>query len=212
MICGRVTTKKQHNWDKCKCSRCGKIRDEQHKWNGCECSHCGKTRDKQHEWNGCKCERCGKTRDENHNFVPVPNKCEEVCTVCGIKSAIQHEFQDGICVRCSIKEADLPWMLFVNDNKASKVLDNALTYMMNFGQASNNSNMIYQCSLVMSKMQHNFSDFTYGDFQLSQACLLGYARDIPTLVIANPQYASRSVELNNDRDYIISTLLPKMNK
>lgn len=33
-----------HKWNGCKCSRCGKIRDEQHKWNGCDCIICGKFR------------------------------------------------------------------------------------------------------------------------------------------------------------------------
>lgn len=31
-----------HKWDGCKCSRCGKVRDEQHAWIGCKCSRCGK--------------------------------------------------------------------------------------------------------------------------------------------------------------------------
>ena len=43
-----------HKWDGCKCTRCGKVRDEQHNWSGCKCTVCGKTRDEQHDWDLCK--------------------------------------------------------------------------------------------------------------------------------------------------------------
>ncbi len=33
-----------HDWDYCKCRRCGKRRDEQHDWTGCKCRQCGKLR------------------------------------------------------------------------------------------------------------------------------------------------------------------------
>lgn len=55
-----------HNWNGCKCSRCGASRDEGHDWQGCKCSCCGAYRDEEHEWLGCKCKICGKTRDEDH--------------------------------------------------------------------------------------------------------------------------------------------------
>jgi hypothetical protein len=130
----------------------------------------------------------------------------------GTRVSIPDKFKQ---LKCS-KEA----MIFAHDNKARKVLDNALTYVinvghtsnvMNVGQASNNANIVYQCSVVMSKLQHNFSEFTEGDILLSKICLLRYVQDIPTLVIVNPQYRAHFVELNNDRDYIMSNLLPKLN-
>ncbi len=34
-----------------------------HDWQGCKCSRCGKER---HQWNGCVCARCGK---ERHNWL-----------------------------------------------------------------------------------------------------------------------------------------------
>lgn len=59
-----------HQWNDCKCQRCGAIRDEGHKWvlldNKCteKCSFCGKERSIEHQWNGKNCERCGKLRDK----------------------------------------------------------------------------------------------------------------------------------------------------
>ena len=31
-----------------------------HKWDGCKCTRCGKLRNEQHNWKTCKCYRCGK--------------------------------------------------------------------------------------------------------------------------------------------------------
>ena len=50
---------------------CGKLG---HMWNGCKCSSCGKTRDEQHDLDGCVCRICGKTV---HVFV------SEICERCG---------------------------------------------------------------------------------------------------------------------------------
>jgi hypothetical protein len=86
-----------HKWNGCKCTKCGKTRDEGHDWDGCKCKICGKTRDAgrsrkscqdrclrcgktqagQHTWDGCKCKKCGKTRDEGHDWDG--NKCK----ICG---------------------------------------------------------------------------------------------------------------------------------
>ena len=65
----------EHIWVGCKCSSCGKVRDEQHNWNGCICSRCGKRRDEQHDWNGIKCRRCHRERDD-------------ICDKCGGKYTI----------------------------------------------------------------------------------------------------------------------------
>jgi hypothetical protein len=53
-----------HEWDGCKCLRCGKYRDEGHDWSqDCDkCTKCGKTRSDRHSWDGYKCTSCGKTR------------------------------------------------------------------------------------------------------------------------------------------------------
>ena len=52
-----------HEWNGCKCTRCGRIRDHQHDWNGCTCNNCGKVRDEQHDYKGCVCSRCEKKHD-----------------------------------------------------------------------------------------------------------------------------------------------------
>jgi len=54
-----------HEWDGCKCKRCGERRDQGHKWNGpysSDCSRCGKWCD--HDWESCndwydRCRICG---------------------------------------------------------------------------------------------------------------------------------------------------------
>ena len=43
-----------------------------HKWDGCKCSRCGKVRDEQHDWIGCKCSRCGKVQNIGHQYTPFP--------------------------------------------------------------------------------------------------------------------------------------------
>lgn len=56
----------KHKWTGCKCSDCGKNRNEGHAWSkDCEkCEQCGTARQDAHKWNGSKCSVCGKTRDE----------------------------------------------------------------------------------------------------------------------------------------------------
>lgn len=55
----------RHSWSGCRCSACGKPRDEGHDWGkDCEnCSRCGATRQGAHRWEGCKCSTCGTARD-----------------------------------------------------------------------------------------------------------------------------------------------------
>lgn len=64
-----------HAWEGCKCSRCGKTRDEEHSWDGCKCRRCGTARDAEHSWGDCRCLRCGKMRD--HSWK------EGKCSRCG---------------------------------------------------------------------------------------------------------------------------------
>lgn len=70
-----------HKWDGCRCTKCGKTRDEDHQWDLCKgkCKICGKTRQPEHDWNGCLCSRCGATRDEGHDWDGF------VCKRCGKK-------------------------------------------------------------------------------------------------------------------------------
>ena len=69
-LCKKGRKDAEHDWNGCKCKRCGKRRNTQHDWNGCRCKHCGKTRDEQHDWNDCMCDRCGKprTKDIEHQW------------------------------------------------------------------------------------------------------------------------------------------------
>jgi formylglycine-generating enzyme len=105
-----------HDWEGCKCSLCGKIRDEQHDWsNDCEecskcgqtrtdthdwskncekCSICGKTRDDHHKWNGCKCSVCEKVRDQLHNW----DGCK--CAFCEKVRDEQHKWDGCTCSVC----------------------------------------------------------------------------------------------------------------
>ena len=78
-----------HKWNGCKCSKCGKLRDEQHDWDLCkgQCKRCIKTQAAQHDWNGCNCSGCGVQRHEW-----VDGKCSRcgkslVCEKCGINKA-----------------------------------------------------------------------------------------------------------------------------
>lgn len=59
---------RRHAWDGCRCTACGRTREEGHTWDGCKCTVCGRTRDEGHTWNGCKCTVCGETRDYGHKF------------------------------------------------------------------------------------------------------------------------------------------------
>jgi len=54
-----------------------------HKWDGCKCTKCGKYRDEQHQWVGCKCKICGKTEISRHSYVIRPNGDGIVCESCG---------------------------------------------------------------------------------------------------------------------------------
>ena len=53
-----------------------------HKWNGCKCSKCGKTRNELHSWSGCKCKICDEIRDDSHTWINKDNGLAS-CSVCG---------------------------------------------------------------------------------------------------------------------------------
>ncbi|HEY5593062.1 MAG TPA: hypothetical protein VIK55_18860 [Paludibacter sp.] len=109
-----------HSWNGCKCSECGKTRDEQHDWSkDCEkCSKCDKTNENQHDWSkDCeKCSKCSKTRDEQHDWSIDCEKCSkcgktnenqhdwskncEKCSLCHLNRDGEHNFENYICVKC----------------------------------------------------------------------------------------------------------------
>ena len=103
-----------HIWDGCKCTKCGKIRNEGHRFQpvpgACAhaCSACGKIK-KKHNFEPVpgKCElkcACGKTRD-GHNFQPVPGRCLKQCPDCGQIESIPHIYDNKRrCQRCGQKE------------------------------------------------------------------------------------------------------------
>ena len=107
-----------HNWTGCKCSGCGKVRDEGHDWSkdcekcsrcgttrnhahrwgqNCEqCSQCGARRNNAHEWKGCRCTRCATIRDEEHDWNTDCNRCSR----CGKTRADAHTWNGCKCSAC----------------------------------------------------------------------------------------------------------------
>ena len=83
-----------HDWNHCRCRRCGLRRDTDHLWNGCQCKVCRKVRDEGHQWKGCKCGICGQSRDEGHRW----NGCR--CSVCGHTRDEGHVWDGCLCRRC----------------------------------------------------------------------------------------------------------------
>lgn len=104
-----------HQWDGCKCTKCGKTRDEGHDWSkDCEkCSRCGAIKVNAHQWDGCrctkcvaenhdwskdceKCFKCGKTRDGGHDWS---RNCE-YCSKCDKHMPNAHQWEDYKCIKC----------------------------------------------------------------------------------------------------------------
>ena len=93
----------QHDWDGCRCRRCGFMGDEQqHNWDGCKCKSCGRTRDEEHDWDGCVCKRCNKKRDKEHDW----DGCK--CKSCGKTRDIGHDWEGGLCKRCRQLDSRCP--------------------------------------------------------------------------------------------------------
>ena len=90
---------KGHEWDGCKCRRCGETRDAEHGWDGCKCRHCGEIRDEGHQWVVEVCEQCSGTGYAGHSlsygdpgygdpdYQGDPCDCRKprrtYCTICG---------------------------------------------------------------------------------------------------------------------------------
>ena len=56
-----------------------------HKWDGCKCTKCGKTRDEQHDWENGRCNICGvkqpgvvQSPDRQSNTQPVSKKINNI--------------------------------------------------------------------------------------------------------------------------------------
>ena len=99
-----------HSWTGCKCTICGKIRNEQHNWSkDCErCSICGKTVEHRHSWDeNCeKCSKCGKTRDNQHVYL---KDCEK-CSTCGNIIEDKHNWIGCKCSNCGkIRDEQHDW-------------------------------------------------------------------------------------------------------
>jgi len=87
-----------HEWNGCKCTRCGTMRDKGHHWDGCICSKCGKIRHSDHDWRAdCeKCARCGTIRLHAHDYS---TDCEK-CSKCHNTSMDKHDWSKN-CEHCS---------------------------------------------------------------------------------------------------------------
>jgi hypothetical protein len=97
-----------HTWSGCKCSKCGKTRDQDHDWSSdCDkCAQCGKTRTDAHRWSGCKCSKCGKTRDQDHDWSSDCDKCAQ----CGKTRIDAHTWSGCKCPKCGkTRDQDHDW-------------------------------------------------------------------------------------------------------
>ena len=102
-----------------KCSVCGRKKIAEHDWDGCRCARCGETRNRDHVWgkpeqregasdarihHRVRCERCGKYAFSPHAFVQKEG-CRHYCSGCGYEE-VHHDFVDGTCRDCGIIESD----------------------------------------------------------------------------------------------------------
>ena len=118
-----------HVWDGCKCTRCGKTRDEGHDWSkDCEkCAWCGFARSDKHDWSkDCeKCTRCGSSRSGAHDWS---KDCEK-CTKCFTTRHNAHDWSKNYeqqCAQCgktrSYREANVRFFeAEESERKARKV-------------------------------------------------------------------------------------------
>jgi hypothetical protein len=96
-ICGKLG----HEWNGCKCEKCGEIRDKEHDYGrGCECKRCGKT---VHDFVGCECRRCGKMEHDWERITKTPFFVEN-----GYESGntIGHYAHKYKCRRCGTEKEE----------------------------------------------------------------------------------------------------------
>jgi len=91
-----------HNWDGCKCTKCGKTKDENHEWDKKDCSvckKCGKIKKENHNWDRCKCLNCGTVRDTEHIWEKDNTSTCSKCKRCG-KTRTKHHWDGDKCIYC----------------------------------------------------------------------------------------------------------------
>jgi len=88
-----------------KCINCGKTLSVEHSWSGCKCSRCGKKRDENHKFSRVpgKCEKmcdiCGKKQKTDHEYEKATGKCLLLCTICGDNKK-SHNYNNNKCTDC----------------------------------------------------------------------------------------------------------------
>ena len=85
-----------------------------HQWDGCRCKKCGKMRDEDHRFElvagQCKkmCAVCDKLEETPHQYKPLPDQCLEQCTLCGQTHSGNHPWRYAkdhkTCARCGVVE------------------------------------------------------------------------------------------------------------
>jgi len=94
-----------HKWNGCKCTSCGKVRNQDHSWSSFDCSRCilcNLERAIEHEWDGCMCRNCRTERDESHDW---DKDCEE-CSRCKRKRAGAHSWNGCQCTICGTNRTE----------------------------------------------------------------------------------------------------------
>ena len=89
-----------HKWNKCKCTKCNKVRDMLPTWEfNCEkCSVCESERENAHDWS-INCEKCSVCESERENAHDWSDNCEK-CSVCVMLGTDKHIHKNDICIKC----------------------------------------------------------------------------------------------------------------
>lgn len=111
----------------CKCTKCGKTRNEGHIYNYSFRFKAAPGRTEKKPWCEGKCRICGKIIDVEHDYQPTDKKCVLKCTRCG-DTRVEHQFRPvpgryaDICVFCGEEsdyvKVDLLKSLTTDDIKA----------------------------------------------------------------------------------------------
>lgn len=162
-----------HEWSGCKCSSCGKARDEDHDWaKDCEvCGRCRKTRIGAHRWDGCKCLTCRRTRDQGHDWRKNCEKCSNCgsprpdghawsgckCSVCSRTRDEQHAWEGCRCSTCGAKrdqEHEWSGCTCIRCEKAREASDDSAH------DWSSNCSKCLKCGARRSEANHKWSGST----------------------------------------------------
>jgi hypothetical protein len=94
-----------------------------HQWNGCKCKRCGEISNAGHQWvlieNKCieKCAICGKERDLRHEWMLWEDKCIKKCAVCGKERTMEHEWNGDTCKKCGATRSSEPLLTIADGTK-----------------------------------------------------------------------------------------------